>query len=1192
MKRWKRIVAVLLCAALLFTAQDVSLTAAWAQGTEQDSEDSTKEGIAQQPQTPDQVDVQQTEHRTSINYVYRDNTYVALPGEQNILIGFHEETGIVTDAILHTIKEETGEEFLTTGIGLGQDFQFTMQYEEASQKGSYRIAGMDYTVDGETKYVDFSLDEGLSNMRYGVGETIDAGMGDAVIVEENMDAEEEAVTRLVQEGTDAAIVSYDAQGQTTGGNTIQEAIEQAEEEVAKTSEEKEASERATGEGDIVVCLDPGHGGTDPGAVANGLQEKDLNLAIARACRDELSTYAGVKVVMTRDSDVKIELETRAEIAKNAGASVFVSIHNNWASNAAASGAMVFYPNGSYRPDIGNNGKILAEHILNQLVALGLKNNGVQIRNSENGSTYADGSLADYYAVIKHAKKRGIPGIIVEHAFISNGSDIANHLSNEEQLRQLGMADARGIAEYFGLKKGLITPTMTKAQVLAGNSVELNWTGVTNADVYEIYRKEAGENSYKKIHNMAAYITYWTDTTVSAGKTYQYKVRGTKNVDGITIYSLFSNELTVNVLKAPTIASVTSVNDKKLKVTWKKVSGATGYEIRRKEEGGKYQTVGTVAGGSTVTYSDAERKVGTSYIYQVRAFDGQGKTAWSKSKTGSTLKKPELTSITRSSKSVKLQWKEVEDADGYFITRSEKKDGSYVKVKNISDSQTLSYVDSEIKTNKDYYYKVRAYRQAYNVESSGYINPVIAYRAKPSISSIKAAEDGLKLTWKKVSTASSYQVYRSIDETGGFERIATVSGKVQYTDKTIEENQKYFYRVRTKNKIESTAAYGPYSTIEQGELDFAQGENLSAAAPNTISGFAVRSNTSTRLKLSWKKVSAADGYAIYRSSKKDSGFKRIATINDTSTLSYLDGGLETGTTYYYKMRSFKRYEDGAKYSKYTAVKSAAPLKKTSISSIGSPKSEAVTLTWNKVDSVDYMIYRSTAEKGTYQLVDTISGEEESTYTDTGLSLNKTYFYKVRTKQVIGTTVNYGSSSAAASQKLGYSIAGPTTVTIDQMIAFYNKSGKKYPAATYKDKGASTLKKFCQLVIDEANAEGIPAEVVWSQICLETGYLSFPGDVKVEQCNFGGLGAVGNGATGETFPNVRTGIRAQVQHLKAYGTTYPLNKKCVDPRFQYVERGCAPIVEWLGIQENPKKKGWATQERYGYNLVGIIQRIKAC
>ena len=74
------------------------------------------------------------------------------------------------------------------------------------------------------------------------------------------------------------------------------------------------------------------------------------------------------------------------------------------------------------------------------------------------------------------------------------------------------------------------------------------------------------------------------------------------------------------------------------------------------------------------------------------------------------------------------------------------------------------------------------------------------------------------------------------------------------------------------------------------------------------------------------------------------------------------------------------------------------------------------------------------------------------------------------------------------------------------------------------------------------------------------------------------------TTDSLPNVRTGVRAQVQHLKGYASTNALNNACVDPRFAYLSksRGCAPIVEWLGINENPAKKGWATSVNYGYNL----------
>ena len=100
--------------------------------------------------------------------------------------------------------------------------------------------------------------------------------------------------------------------------------------------------------------------------------------------------------------------------------------------------------------------------------------------------------------------------------------------------------------------------------------------------------------------------------------------------------------------------------------------------------------------------------------------------------------------------------------------------------------------------------------------------------------------------------------------------------------------------------------------------------------------------------------------------------------------------------------------------------------------------------------------------------------------------------------------------------------------------------------------------------------------------ETGYLKFGGDVTIEQFNFAGLGAIGDGAGGATFGSVREGVRAHVQHLKAYASKDALNNPCVDPRFDLVGRGVAPYVEWLGAKENPNGRGWAMAVGYGFSI----------
>lgn len=170
---------------------------------------------------------------------------------------------------------------------------------------------------------------------------------------------------------------------------------------------------------------------------------------------------------------------------------------------------------------------------------------------------------------------------------------------------------------------------------------------------------------------------------------------------------------------------------------------------------------------------------------------------------------------------------------------------------------------------------------------------------------------------------------------------------------------------------------------------------------------------------------------------------------------------------------------------------------------------------------------------------------------------------------------------------YPIMGESAVTVEDMVVYYQSSGETYPAKELSEGGADSIETFCQMYYDEAEAEGVRAEVAFAQTMKETGFLQYGGDASIEQFNFAGLGTTGNGVPGNSFPDVRTGIRAQIQHLKAYATVDALNQECVDERYEYVKKGAAPYVEWLGQQENPQGTGWATGDNYGYDIVEMIE-----
>ena len=170
---------------------------------------------------------------------------------------------------------------------------------------------------------------------------------------------------------------------------------------------------------------------------------------------------------------------------------------------------------------------------------------------------------------------------------------------------------------------------------------------------------------------------------------------------------------------------------------------------------------------------------------------------------------------------------------------------------------------------------------------------------------------------------------------------------------------------------------------------------------------------------------------------------------------------------------------------------------------------------------------------------------------------------------------------------YPIMGSSDVTVQEMVDYFNASGEEYPAEELSEGGADSIETFCQIYYDEAAAEGVRPEVAFAQTMKETGFLQYGGDASIEQFNFAGLGTTGNGVPGNSYPDVQTGIRAQIQHLKAYATSDSLNQECVDDRYEYVKKGSAPYVQWLGQQENPEGLGWATGDNYGYDIVGMIE-----
>lgn len=227
----------------------------------------------------------------------------------------------------------------------------------------------------------------------------------------------------------------------------------------------------------IICIDAGHGGEASGATyeydGKKIYEKDLNLSIALKLESELHKYKNVEIIQTRREDISLELSDRIQIAIDHKADYLISLHNNAApkGDPKPNGCVVlvtgthYQPKESRVPDIYESSRQLGLSIIEKLQKLGISvpkkigdhpDNGLYRRKfvPEEGTNktlyYPDGSICDYYFLVRNGVESGIPSIIIEHAFLSNENDYRNYLSTEENLEKLAKADADGIAETLNL----------------------------------------------------------------------------------------------------------------------------------------------------------------------------------------------------------------------------------------------------------------------------------------------------------------------------------------------------------------------------------------------------------------------------------------------------------------------------------------------------------------------------------------------------------------------------------------------------------------------------------------------------------------------------------------------------------------------------------------------------------------------
>lgn len=276
-------------------------------------------------------------------------------------------------------------------------------------------------------------------------------------------------------------------------------------------------------------------------------------------------------------------------------------------------------------------------------------------------------------------------------------------------------------------------------------------------------------------------------------------------------------------------------------------------------------------------------------------------------------------------------------------------------------------------------------------------------------------DDFEFTLKKAD-GTILDEYSALDDMDICFIVNYLSGEI--TLNILNENYEGTVRLSVKNKVANKSAIKDI-IISKEKIVEPKPEipNKPEEKPNKVSGIKATSNSYNSIKLTWNKtVNGANGYAVYRSTSKDGKYTLRKTITSKNTIEFTDTGLDTNTTYYYKVRAYRMIADQKKYGSYSEIVCAKPvLSKTTITV--SSKSKKATIKWNKVlGASGYKVYSATSSDGTYSLKKTITSINTLSYTNTNLVSGKTYYYKVRAYRNVNGKVVYGPYSAVKSKKI--------------------------------------------------------------------------------------------------------------------------------------------------------------------------------
>lgn len=256
-----------------------------------------------------------------------------------------------------------------------------------------------------------------------------------------------------------------------------------------------------GNDNVIIVLDPGHGGKNEGALWNGWVEKEITMITAEAMKEHLEKFDGVTVYLTHDNvEDNLELEERAAIAKSLNADYLICLHYNMSGKHTHYGSELWIPR---RGDNNRTGYQLGALFMDEFKAIGLSDRGVKTRKNRKGK--------DYYGILRFSQELDVPCILVEHAHLDHKND--SFFTDEvSDFKRFGRIDAEAVAKYYGLKSEelgedysnenyRIEVSSKKTYGIPSESIDGDYVIPSKIDPVEDPYKEAKNEEYKEAQEL-------------------------------------------------------------------------------------------------------------------------------------------------------------------------------------------------------------------------------------------------------------------------------------------------------------------------------------------------------------------------------------------------------------------------------------------------------------------------------------------------------------------------------------------------------------------------------------------------------------------------------------------------------------------------------------------------------------------